>query len=49
VEHFFTRWLAIGVGAETHLLDYKKQGDPWTMDVTLSNTTYMASLFVYTD
>jgi hypothetical protein len=49
VEHFFTRWFAMGVGAKCDLISYSKQGNPWTLNVSLSNTTYMGSLFFYTD
>jgi hypothetical protein len=49
VEHFFTRWFAMGIGAEFNLIDVSKQGDPWTMDISINNTTYMGSLFFYTD
>jgi hypothetical protein len=49
VEHFFTRWFAMGVGANCNLINFSKQGDPWTLNVSLSNTAYMGSLFFYTD
>jgi hypothetical protein len=49
VEHFFTRWFAMGVGAQCDLINYWKQGTPWTMTVSLDNTAYMGSLFFYTD
>jgi len=50
VEHFFTRWFAMGIAANFKLIDFAKQGDPWTMKFALDNaTTYMGSLFFYTD
>jgi len=49
VEHFFTRWFAMGIGAEFRLIDVSKQGDPWTMDISINSTKYMGSLFFYTD
>ncbi|HEX7508304.1 MAG TPA: DUF2715 domain-containing protein [Polyangia bacterium] len=49
VEHFFTRWFAMGVAAEFSFIDFAKQGTPWTMNVEISNTRYMGSLFFYTD
>jgi len=49
VEHFFTRWFAMGIAADFNLFNVSKQGDPWTLNVSLSNTAYMGSLFFYTD
>jgi len=49
VEHFFARWFSMGLGAQFHVLDFQKQGDGWKFGFDLSNTTYMGSLFIYTD
>jgi hypothetical protein len=49
VEHFFTRWFSMGVGADFNLLDYQKQGDAWRFSFELSNVRYLGSLFFYTD
>jgi len=49
VEHFFTRWFAMGLGARFSFIDFAKQGDGWGLNVALNNTTYMGSLFFYTD
>lgn len=49
VEHFFTRWFSMGVGADFNLLQYQKQGDPWNFAFELSNIRYMGSMFFYTD
>jgi Domain of unknown function (DUF2715) len=50
VEHFFTRWFSMGLGAKFDFLSYSKQGDiPWHFDVEVSNINYMGSLFFYTD
>jgi hypothetical protein len=49
VEHFFTRWFSMGVGAQFDLLKFGKTGDYWEMNVELSNVNYMGSLFFYTD
>jgi hypothetical protein len=48
VEHFFTRWFAMSVGAQFNLLEYEKQG-PSTFMLDIDNITYMANLFFYTD
>ncbi|MBN2574508.1 MAG: hypothetical protein JXP73_08070 [Deltaproteobacteria bacterium] len=49
VEHFFTRWFSMGLGAGFHLIDFSKLGDSWTMELEVSNINYMGSLFFYTD
>jgi len=49
VEHFFTLWFAMGIAADFALIDFEKQGTPWTLDVSISNTHYLGSLFFYTD
>jgi hypothetical protein len=49
VEHFFTRWFAMGISADFNFLNFGKQGTPWVLDVQLNNTAYMGSLFFYTD
>jgi hypothetical protein len=49
VEHFFTRWFSMGLGAQMNLLQFLKTGEAWEMRVELSNIRYMGSLFFYTD
>jgi hypothetical protein len=50
VEHFFTRWFAMGISADFRFLDYKKQGDGWNLGVDIdTHASYMGSLFFYTD
>jgi len=49
VEHFFTRWFAMGIATESNFLKFHKQGDSWEMNIALNNLTYMGSLFFYTD
>lgn len=49
VEHFFTRWFSMGVSADFDFINFAKQGTPWQFDVSLNNTAYMGSLFIYTD
>jgi hypothetical protein len=49
VEHFFTRWFAMGIAANFDFLNYKKQGDGWSFGLSANNTSYLGSLFFYTD
>jgi hypothetical protein len=50
VEHFFTRWFSMGMGAYFNLVNYHKKGDAEsTFSFELSNVRYMGSLFIYTD
>jgi hypothetical protein len=49
VEHFFTRWFSMGVGARFNLIDYAKVGDNYAFSFEVSNINYMGSLFFYTD
>jgi hypothetical protein len=49
VEHFFTRWFAMGLGTGFDVIHFDKPGDSWTMTVALENLSYMGSLFFYTD
>jgi hypothetical protein len=49
VEHFFTRWFSMGIGANFKLVDFFKQGDYWTLGMDISNINYVGSLFFYTD
>lgn len=49
VEHFFTRWFAMGIAIDERFLDFSKQGTPWTFGVGLDTLSYMGSLFFYTD
>jgi hypothetical protein len=49
VEHFFTRWFAMGIAIDERFLDFHKQGTPWTFGVGLDTLSYMGSLFFYTD
>jgi hypothetical protein len=49
VEHFFTRWFAMGISARFNLLDVWKQGDHYALAIEAGNTEYQGSLFFYTD
>jgi hypothetical protein len=49
VEHFFTRWFSMGLGAGFNLINFTKTGDFWAMNLEVSNINYMGSLFIYTD
>jgi hypothetical protein len=49
VEHFFTRWFAMGIAVNEHFIDFKKQGSPWNMTIMANSVSYMGSLFFYTD
>lgn len=49
VEHFFTRWFSMGIATGFHLISFGKQGDPWTMELEVSNVNYIGSLTFYTD
>jgi hypothetical protein len=49
VEHFFTRWFAMGIAIDESFIDFRKQGDPWTVSIGLDTLSYMGSLFIYTD
>jgi hypothetical protein len=49
VEHFFTRWLSIGIAARFDFLNLWKQGDHFSLDLEASDTEYQGSIFIYTD
>ena len=49
VEHFFTRWLSMGISARFNFLNFWKQGDRHSFDLEVSNTEYQGSVFIYTD
>jgi len=49
VEHFFTRWFSMGMGAYFNLVDFNKQGDGWSLGMNVNNLNYVGSLFIYTD
>lgn len=49
VEHFFTRWFSMGMGAYFNLVDFGKQGDNWALSMNVNNVNYVGSLFIYTD
>jgi hypothetical protein len=49
VQHFFARWLAMGISAAFNCIDVRKQGSPYKIDFAINNTQYMGSLFVYSD
>ena len=49
VEHFFTRWFSMGLGAQFNFINFYKQGTPWTIALEVSNVNYLGSLFFYTD
>jgi hypothetical protein len=49
VEHFFTRWFAMGIWTSSPVIAFAKQGDPWGMILSVNNTSYMGTLTFYTD
>jgi len=49
VEHFFTRWFSMGIATGFNLISFAKQGDPWQMNLEVSNVRYLGSLTIYTD
>lgn len=49
VEHYFTRWFSMGVGAYFNLIDFQKTGDAWKFALDINNVKYLGSLFFYTD
>jgi hypothetical protein len=52
VEHFFTRWFSMGILMTDRLVDYGKQGDSWTLNVSIDNSRSLSMvgfLFFYTD
>ena len=49
VEHFFTRWLAMGIAAHSPLFSFTQQGDSQTIAMSINSTNLMGSLFFYTD
>ena len=49
VEHFFTRWFAMGIFATSPIISFGKQGDPWQFNLDISNTNYMGTLAFYLD
>ncbi len=49
VEHFFARWFSMGIATRFNLISFAKQGDPWAMNLEVSNVRYVGSLTFYTD
>lgn len=49
VEHFFTRWFSMGIATGFNFLSFAKEGDPWQMNLEVSNVRYVGSLTIYTD
>lgn len=49
VEHYFTRWFAMGIWASSPVLAFGKQGDPWQFNVNINNTNYLGTLTFFTD
>jgi len=49
VEHFFTRWFAMGIWTSSRVIDFQKPGDAWTMALNINNTSYLGTLTFYTD
>ena len=46
VEHFFTRWFSMGIAAQFHLIDYRKDTE---FRFSIDTTQLLGSLFFYTD
>ena len=49
VEHFFTRWFAMGIFATSPIISFGKQGTPWQFNVDITDVNYMGTLAFYTD
>jgi hypothetical protein len=49
VEHFFTRWFAMGIAMHDRFLSYTKTGDAYSFGLSVNTVSYMGSLFFYTD
>jgi hypothetical protein len=49
VEHFFTRWFSMGMGAYFNLVEFNKTGEAWNLGLNVSNVKYLGSLYIYTD
>jgi hypothetical protein len=49
VEHFFTRWFAMGIAIHERFIEYSKSGDTYGLAMKLDTLSYMGSLFFYTD
>jgi hypothetical protein len=49
VEHFFTRWFAMGIAARFNLIDFQTQGDYNEVAFSINSTSLLGSLFFYTD
>jgi hypothetical protein len=51
VEHFFTKWFAMGIAVADDFLSFRHVGAPssWTFKVDLSTLDYQGFLFFYTD
>jgi len=50
VEHFFTRWFAMGIAVHEEVLNFTRPGsNSWTVNFGLNTTSYLGSLFFYTD
>ena len=46
LEHFFTRWFSMGIAAQFHLIDYRKDD---RFSISIDTTQLLGSLFFYTD
>jgi len=49
VEHFFTRWLSLGIAARADLFAYSEDGDYHEVSFTIDSTSLLGQLFFYTD
>jgi len=46
VEHFFARWFAMGIAAQSNLFEYAKDDH---FSININTTSFVGSLFFYTD
>ena len=49
VEHFFTRWISIGIAARAPLIAFTKDGDFHELSFSIDSTSLLGQLFLYTD
>jgi hypothetical protein len=49
VEHFFTKWFAMGIAMQNDLIKYDYNGSKSSFALSFDSTKYGGSLFFYTD
>jgi hypothetical protein len=48
VEHFFLRWLSLGIAARSNFISVQT-GTPWSFNMALNTTSLLGQVFFYTD